>query len=106
MNETYILKIQDKPKTLLGSEDRDLMDGLKFVKNAHIEKIYGLFAIRHYKTVIFIYNPSTEKAEILKNCSRTSDRQIKYAVEFFCVKDENLKSVQCDPKWNFKGVLK
>ena len=85
----------------LTEHDKMLLDGLKFVKNAHIEKKGAVFIIRHYDTPIFQFDTKTDKAEALTNCSITSNKQIRYAIDFFCVKPENLTKTEHSEKWGF-----
>ncbi len=80
-----------------------LLDGLKFVKNAHIEKEGVVFIIRHYDTPIFQFDTKTEKAHALMDCSVTSNKQIRYAIEFFCVNPKNLTQENNPEKWSYSG---
>lgn len=56
---------------------------IKCVKNAAVFQSGNIVYCLHYDTVIFALDLNTRKAEILKNLSPTSNRQIKYLVEFF-----------------------
>lgn len=75
--------------------------GLKMVKNASIFSSEGVLFIKHYKTVIFAYNPKTNKAEVLLHCSITSDRQIKTALSFFQIDAENVTEKTTGSKWGY-----
>lgn len=73
---------------------------LQFVKGAFLKKEDGLIKIQHYETDIFVYDPQTGKAEILKDCSMTSNRMNQRAVYFFEPKE--VKEIQVQ-KWSYSG---
>mgnify|MGYP001174559799 CR=1 FL=1 len=87
-------------KTLIPSSN-SVENGLKMVKNASIFQERGVYFIRHYETIIFAHNPQSGLAEINWHCSRTSDKQIRYAIDFFGVKSDNIVDVSDGPKWRF-----
>ena len=77
--------------------------GLKMVKNAVIFQEHGIFFIRHYSTIIFAHNPKTGLTECNFNCSQTSNRQIRSAIDFFNVESENIVDVSDGSKWAYSG---
>lgn len=79
------------------------MTGLKMVKGAHLTRSDGLNTIEHYDTVIFTYDESTGRAWCLKNCSMTSNRQIRFAIAWFQPKEtkEELNS----EKWEYSRPI-
>jgi hypothetical protein len=85
----------------LASSDSVDATGLKMVKNAAIFQENGLFFIRHYKTVIFAHNPKTADTEILNDCSTTSNRQIKSALDFFNVPADKINTLENPEKFGF-----
>jgi len=76
---------------------------LKLVKRASIHNEAGVFVIQHYGTKIFEYNPENKEAWAYLNCSLTSNKQIKYAIDFFSLDAEKVK-IKYSPKWAFSGV--
>lgn len=60
------------------------MKSLKFVKDSNLE-IFGnnVLSIKHIDTTICSIDMTTKKANIIKGLSPTSDRMIKYFIEFF-----------------------
>lgn len=74
---------------------------LKLVKKAHLETNGIVSQIRHYDTIIFLYNQDTKIASCLMNCSVTSNKQIKYAIEFF--RPEKVNEKLNEDKWGFSG---
>jgi hypothetical protein len=85
----------------LASEKSVDATGLKTVKNAVIFQENGLVFIRHYKTVIFAHNPKTGDTEILMNCSNTSNRQIKNALDFFNVPSDKIATLENPEKFGY-----
>ncbi len=90
----------NKLQTLIPSSD-SVKAGLKMVKNASIFSENGVYFIRHYETIIFAYDLQSGLAEINWHCSRTSDKQIRYAIGFFNVKSDNIVDVSDGSKWRF-----
>ncbi len=74
---------------------------LKMVKGADLESKGDFFTIRHYDTEIFTYDKTTKKAHILLNCSVTSNKQIKRAIEFFDVDNDNVIIKENKEKWGY-----
>ncbi len=75
---------------------------LKLVKRATIHNENGVFMIQHYDTKIFEYNPENNEAWAYLNCSLKSNKQIKYAIEFFSLDTDKMK-IKYSPKWAFSG---
>jgi len=75
---------------------------MKLVKRATLSKDNGVFIIRHYETKIFEYNPQNKEAWAYLNCSLTSNKQIKYAIDFFSLDADKIK-IKYSPKWAFSG---
>jgi len=88
-----------------GTADRSFRyarDGnLKLVKGAHLQNDDGMYRLIHYGTQIFSYDPETKKAIVAKDLSRTSNKQIKMALEFFDPK--TTENIEPDEKWKFGG---
>ena len=78
---------------------------LKLVKNAHLENNVSenTMSIKHYETIIFKIHTVSKIAECLKNCSVTSNKQIKYAIEFF--NPVELIETENPLKWGYSGEL-
>jgi len=76
---------------------------LKMVKRATLVNENGVFLIHHYNTKIFEYNPENKEAWAYLNCSLTSNKQIKYAIEFFSLDADSIK-IKYSPKWAFSGA--
>jgi len=74
---------------------------LKLVKGAHLQNDDGMYRLIHYGTQIFSYDPETKKAIVAKDLSRTSNKQIKMALEFFDPK--TTENIEPDEKWKFGG---
>ncbi len=74
---------------------------LKLVKGANLESNDGIFTINHYDTEIFTYDRTTKKAHILLNCSVTSNKQIKRAIDFFDVDNDNVIIKENKEKWGY-----
>ena len=85
------------------------VDGLKMVKNATIfrELCNGsmCYFIRHYDTIIFAYDPVSKLCEINHNCSRTSNNQIGYALNFFGLSWSDAKDVGDGSKWAYSRQM-
>ena len=77
--------------------------GLKMVKNASIFQERGVYFIRHYKTIIFAFNTGSGLCEANWNCSQTSNRQIRNAISFFNIADDNIVDVSDGSKWAYSG---
>ena len=79
---------------------------LKLVKNAHLENDdsdKNILKIRHYETVIFVIHTVDSEAIVLKDCSVTSNKQIRYAIEFF--KPTKIQENFVMEKWQYSGEL-
>jgi hypothetical protein len=98
--------MQNKTKTMIDSiSENQSVNGLKFVKNAMSFNQNGVFYIKHYNTVIVAYNPKSDTLEANWNLSQTSNRQIRYAIQYFGVKESNIIDVSNNeiPKWSKSG---
>ncbi len=75
------------------------------VKKAVLLNDQGFYIIEHRETKIFEYNQETKEVWLLLNCSRTSNRQIKYALDFWGLDgtEKNVKIKLNIPKWSFSG---
>lgn len=58
------------------------MSQLKLVKKAALISEGDLIKVQHYDTIIATYNKQTGIANVLSGLSPTSNRQIKYFIEF------------------------
>jgi hypothetical protein len=56
---------------------------LKLSKGVTMDKLKGVYSLKHYETVIFKYDEDFKASWALMNCSRTSNDQIKRALEWF-----------------------
>jgi len=81
------------------------MDGLKMVKGAYMFLEDQVFYIRHYDTIIFAYDPLKKLCEINHNCSRTSNNQIGYALNFFGLSWSDAKDVGDGSKWAYSRQM-
>jgi len=72
------------------------------VKNATLFKEKEVYFIQHYDTKIFEYNTKTNEAWAYLNCSLTSNKQIRYAINFFSLDTDKMK-IKYSPKWAFSG---
>ena len=77
------------------------MTNLKLVKGANLQTNDGIFSIHHYGTEIFTWDQATKKAHILLNCSVTSNKQIKRAIDFFDVDNDNVIIKENKTKWGY-----
>jgi len=68
--------------------------GLKLVKNATVFSENGVIFCRHYDTIIFAFNPQTREAQARFNCSATSNRQIKFCLDFFDLDKSTVTDMQ------------
>lgn len=78
------------------------MTSLKLVKGTSLFHKEGKISIRHYDTDIFKYDINTKKAWMLLNCSVTSNKMVKRAIDFFNIDESNLK-VEHAPKWSYSS---
>ena len=56
---------------------------LKFVKDSELKITDNVLSIKHKDTVICWFNLDSKKSEIIKGLSPTSNKMIKYFIEFF-----------------------
>jgi len=76
---------------------------LKLVKKAHLIRDQNLVKIQHYDTVVFEYDELTKSAKVFFQLSRTSDRQIGQAIEFF--KPDTIERIYPTKKWVYSKPL-
>jgi len=76
---------------------------LKLVKNAHLIRDQNLVQIQHYDTIIFEFDELTKSARVFSQLSRTSDRQIRHAVEFF--QPDTIERIYPTQKWAYSKPL-
>ena len=89
-------------KTLIPASN-SVETGLKMVKNASIFQERGIYFIRHYQTIIFAFNTESKLCEVNWNCSQTSNRQIRNAISFFNIANDNIVDVSDGSKWAYSG---
>lgn len=77
---------------------------LKMVKGSNLFSSDGLITIEHYDTVIFTFDNATKKAWCLWNCSVTSNKMIKRAIDFFCVVGSKITHEYNSDKWSYSEV--
>ena len=94
---------QNKKASMLPTSEGISTVGLKMVKNASIFQERGVFFIRHYSTIIFAHNPKSGLCEANWNCSMTSDRQIRAAIQFFNIASDKVVNVSDGTKWQYSG---
>ena len=97
---------QTKKATMHPTSNNADVQGLKLVKNASIFQERGVYFIRHYSTIIFAYNQESKLCEVNMNCSTTSNRQIKSAIEFFDIASDKVVDVSDGSKWDYSGSYK
>jgi len=76
---------------------------LTMVKNASLFCKDGIIFIKHYRTIIFAYDPKTKKCEVDYDCSHTSNRQISYALNHFDIDGASVINVHEGSKNNYSG---
>ena len=81
------------------------MDGLKMVKGAYMFLEDQVYFIRHYDTIIFANDPLKQRCEVNWNCSRTSNNQIMYALNFFGIDRESAIDVSDGSKWAYSRQM-
>lgn len=59
-----------------------------------------LVIIQHYETDIFIYDPAKNEAKVFLDCSRTSNKMIQRALDFF--KPEKVIKTNAE-KWSYSN---
>lgn len=95
--------MENKKATMQPSSESVNVTGLKMVKNASIFSENGVYFIRHYKTIIFAYNPQNQKCEVKMGLSLTSNRQIKEALNFFEIQKASITDVMIDQDGYIRG---
>ncbi len=79
------------------------VSGIKLVKKATVFQKDGVYFAKHYDTIIFAHDTNTGRTEIDKNCSMTSNRQIRYCLDFFNIDEETTIDIHEGSKWNHSG---
>lgn len=85
----------------LDSFDSDLT----LVKNASVFSKNGIIYIKHYNTIIFAYDSKTKRCEADYDCSMTSNRQIRYALDHFSIDSESVINTHDGSKMDHSGSL-
>lgn len=96
----HMISMKNQLKAKIQEKDFSYDAPFKLVKNATAHKSEGIFYIVHYGKVIFAYDPSSERVEVDWHCSRTSDKQIRYALAYFDPKNDPI-DVHEGSKWNY-----
>ena len=76
---------------------------LTMVKNASIFCQDGIIFIKHYRTIIFAYDSKSKRCEVDYDCSQTSNRQIRYALNHFGISQASVINVHEGSKMNYSG---
>ena len=92
--------------SLIEKCDVDSFHGdLKMVKNAMIFSKNGIVYIKHYDTIIFAYDSKNGICEADLDCSSTSNRQIRFALDHFGIPPASVINIHDGSKWNYSGSL-
>lgn len=76
---------------------------LKLVKEAKLIDSPDYLEITHYGTKIFSHSKIYNLTTINYNCSKTSDKQIKYALELIGKTLDQCFNIHTGKKYNFSG---
>ena len=76
---------------------------LRMVKGASVFSREGIFYIIHYSTVIFAYDSINNICEADLDCSMTSNRQIRFALDHFGIVKASVINTHEGEKWNYSG---
>jgi len=79
--------------------------GLTMVKGAKIFTQKGIIFIQHYETIIFAYDSNKGICEADLDCSMTSNRQIRFALDHFGIVPASVINTHEGDKWNHSGSL-
>lgn len=63
----------------------------------------GIFYIKHYGTIIFAYDENNKICEADFDCSNTSNKQIRLALEYFDIVHASVINVHDGSKNNYSG---
>lgn len=76
------------------------VSGIKLVKNATMFEEDGIVFCRHYDTIIFINDRTRNIVQAKFNCSRTSNRQIQYCLQYYNIPREDVINININnEKW-------
>lgn len=93
-------------ETIQNQQSQTIKD-IKTVKKATVTMSGNIIYCRHYETIIFAYDTESKLCEIVKDCSTTSNRQIKYLIEALNIDESQIidlnKNHQKYSKWAFSG---
>jgi len=93
-------------ETIQNQQSQTIKD-IKTVKKATVTMSGNTIYCRHYETIIFAYDIESKLCEIVKDCSTTSNRQIKYLIEALNIDESQItdlnKNHQKFSKWEFSG---
>ncbi len=78
---------------------------LKLVKNASMFSKNGIIYIKHYNTIIFAYDSKKNITEADYDCSPTSNRQIRYALDHFNIDRDSVINTHEGSKMDHSGSL-
>ena len=93
---------------MLGSLIKDcdieaLNSDMQMVKNASMFTLKGVTYIKHYSTIIFAHDANKGITEADFNCSMTSNRQIRYALNYFGIPEASVINTHEGSKMNYSG---
>ena len=85
--------------------DNEKIKDIKTVKNASIFISNDIVYCRHYDTIIFAYDQKNKVCEIMKDCSQTSNRQIKYLLDSLNLTWDDCINVNELSKWAYSESI-
>jgi len=85
--------------------DQERLTEIKTVKQASVYNSHGIVFCRHYDTIIFAYDQKNKVCEIRKDCSMTSNRQLRYMLDFYNLDWDDCKNINKGSKWAFSTGL-
>lgn len=91
-------------KTIQNADNEKIKD-IKTVKNASIFISNDIIYCRHYDTVIFAYDQKNKVCEIMKDCSRTSNKQIQYLLDSLSLTWDDCVNVNELSKWAYSESI-
>lgn len=91
------------------NENPTKVKDIKTVKKAVVIMSKDIIYCKHYETIIFAYDTKSLICEIIKDCSTTSNRQIKYLVEALNISENQIEDLNKNhkkySKWEFSGEI-
>ncbi len=81
------------------------LDSLKMVKEAKLKIADQCVQIDHYNTTIFKHDFNTNKTEINRDCSKTSNTMIYRVLDLLNLKIENCVNTHQGKKMNYSGSV-